>query len=38
MYMAECCLMSDIRNNRINERSWKKNVDADYIRRGNHKR
>jgi uncharacterized protein YegL len=38
MYMAECCLMSDIRNNRINERSWKKNVDADYIRRRNHKR
>ncbi|WP_297701630.1 hypothetical protein [uncultured Fibrobacter sp.] len=38
MYMAECCLVSDIRNNRINEGAWKKNVDADYIRRGNRNR
>ena len=35
MYMAECCLMSDIRNNRANSRSWKRNVDADFARRGN---
>jgi uncharacterized protein YegL len=34
MYDAESCLMSDIRNNRVNERAWKKNVDADYMRRG----
>jgi uncharacterized protein YegL len=33
MYDAESCLMSDIRNNRVNERAWKKNVDADYMRR-----
>ena len=35
MYMAECCLMSDIRNNRANSRAWKRNVDADFARRGN---
>jgi len=34
MYRAQCCLMSDIRKNRVNERSWKANVDADYRRRG----
>ena len=34
MYDAESCLMSDIRNNRANERAWKKNVDADFMRRG----
>ena len=33
MYDAECCLMSDIRQNRVNERSWKAKVDADYNRR-----
>ena len=35
MYEAQCCLMSDIRHNRKNERGWKKNVDADFVRRGN---
>ena len=35
MYRAQCCLMSDIRKSRVNERSWKANVDADYRRRGN---
>jgi uncharacterized protein YegL len=35
MYEAECCLMSDIRNNRKNARQWKANVDADYAKRGN---
>lgn len=35
MYMAECCLMSDIRKNRVNTRAWKRNVDADFARRGN---
>ena len=34
MYSAECCLISDIRQNRANERRWKQNVDADYKRRG----
>lgn len=34
MYSAQCCLMSDIRRNRVNERSWKSNVEADYMRRG----
>ena len=38
MYEAQCCLMSDIRHNRKNERGWKKNVDADYVRRGNRTR
>ena len=33
MYEAQCCLMSDIRQNRKNERNWKKNVDADYQKR-----
>ena len=33
MYEAQCCLMSDIRHNRKNERGWKKNVDADYQKR-----
>ena len=33
MYEAQCCLMSDIRQNRKNERGWKKNVDADYQKR-----
>jgi uncharacterized protein YegL len=33
MYEAECCLMTDIRNKRVNERAWKRNVDADYNRR-----
>ncbi len=33
MYDAECCLMTDIRNNRVNERAWKKNIDADFNRR-----
>ncbi len=33
MYRAQCCLMSDIRKSRVNERSWKANVDADYRRR-----
>ena len=33
MYEAQCCLMSDIRNNRVNDRQWKKYVDADYNRR-----
>jgi uncharacterized protein YegL len=33
MYEAQCCLMSDIRHNRKNERGWKKNVDADYLER-----
>lgn len=36
MYMAECCLMSDIRNKRSNKRDWKRNVDADFQRRGRH--
>ena len=36
MYEAQCCLMSDIRNNRKNARQWKANVDADYAKRGNH--
>ena len=34
MYRAQCCLMSDLRRNRVNERSWKSNVEADYMRRG----
>jgi len=34
MYSAECCLISDIRQNRANERRWKQNIDADYKRRG----
>ena len=34
MYEAECCLMSDIRNNRVDDRAWKAKVDADYNRRG----
>ena len=38
MYEAQCCLMSDIRHNRKNERGWKKNVDADFVRRGNRTR
>ena len=36
MYEAECCLMSDIRNNRKNARQWKAKVDADYAKRVNH--
>ena len=38
MYEAQCCLMSDIRQNRKNGRNWKKNVDDDYVRRGNRTR
>ncbi len=38
MYEAQCCLMSDIRHNRKNERMWKKNVDADYQKRNNRTR
>ena len=38
MYEAQCCLMSDIRQNRKNERNWKKNVDADYQKRNNRAR
>jgi hypothetical protein len=34
MYEAECCLMSDIRQNRTNGRRWKQDIDADYNRRG----
>ena len=34
MYSAQCCLMSDIRKSRVNERKWKAKVDADYMRRG----
>lgn len=34
MYSAQCCLMSDLRKNRVNERAWKAKVDADYKRRG----
>ena len=37
MYSAQCCLMSDIRQNRVNERAWKSKVDADYKRRGQKK-
>ena len=37
MYSAQCCLMSDLRKNRVNERAWKANVDADYERRGKQK-
>ena len=33
MYEAQCCLMSDIRGNRRNERRWKQNVEADYQKR-----
>ena len=33
MYEAQCCLMSDIRQSRKNDRAWKKNVDADYQKR-----
>ena len=33
MYEAQCCLMSDLRHNRKNERGGKKNVDADYQKR-----
>ena len=36
MYEPQCCLMSDIRHNRKNERGWKKNVDADYQKRNKH--
>ena len=38
MYEAQCCLMSDIRQNRKNGRMWKKNVDADYQKRNNRTR
>lgn len=34
MYEAQCCLMSDIRNKRVNRREWKRNVDADFESRG----
>lgn len=34
MYNAQCCLMSDIRNKRVNRREWKRNVDADFESRG----
>ena len=34
MYEAQCYLMSDIRNNRVDDRAWKAKVDADYNRRG----
>ena len=37
MYSAQCCLMSDLRKNRVNERAWKVKVDADYERRGKQK-
>jgi uncharacterized protein YegL len=37
MYSAQCCLMSDLRKNRVNERAWKAKVDADYERRGKQK-
>jgi uncharacterized protein YegL len=33
MYEAQCCLMSDIRHSRKNDRAWKKSVDADYRKR-----
>ena len=33
MYDAQCCLMSDIRNNRVNRREWKKTVDDDFLKR-----
>ena len=33
MYEAQSCLMSDIRNNRVNRREWKKTVDDDYQKR-----
>ena len=38
MYCAENCLVSDIRKNRVNTRQWKRNVDADYKRRGGNRR
>ena len=34
MYEAQCCLMSDIRNKRVNRREWKRNVDTDFESRG----
>lgn len=38
MYEAQCNLMSDLRNNRVNERKWKENIDSDYAMRGNRSR
>lgn len=38
MYEAQCNLMSDLRNNRVNERKWKENIDSDYTMRGNRSR
>jgi len=34
MYNAQCRLMSDIRNRRVNRREWKHDVDADFETRG----
>lgn len=38
IYEAQCNLMSDLRNNRVNERKWKENIDSDYAMRGNRSR